>query len=159
MHFNHSNDVTTFVHSKDFWKSSKPCHVGIHWIALTKCSRMSTHLAGFQSFFSIFVLAKLATSSIRVKGYVPSHWFKNVRLHRVDITFFADPTLGTHTLFTSGFLNSFMCTVNLQKCCYYTILILFKIASQHIFTQKVKGNCWLRWIMNHSSLNIFLKRL
>ena len=34
---------------------------------------MSTHMPGFQSFFSFlchFVLAKLATSSIRVKGGV-----------------------------------------------------------------------------------------
>ena len=31
---------------KDFWKPSKPCHVGIHWIALTVNSRMSTHVPG-----------------------------------------------------------------------------------------------------------------
>ena len=40
---------------KDFWKPSKTCHVGIHWIALTECSQMSTHMTGFQSFFSFFV--------------------------------------------------------------------------------------------------------
>ena len=28
----------------------KPCHVGIHWIALTEFSQMGTHVAGFQSF-------------------------------------------------------------------------------------------------------------
>ena len=57
---------------KDFWKPSKPCHVGIHWIALAVCSQMSTHVPGFQSLFSVFlqhfVLAKWATSSIRVEG-------------------------------------------------------------------------------------------
>ena len=49
-------------------KSSKPCHVGIYWIALAKYSRMSTHLPGLQSFswfLHHFVTAKLATSSIR----------------------------------------------------------------------------------------------
>ena len=55
---------------KDFWKSSKPCHVGIHWIALNEYPRMRTHVPGFQSFSEFFHhlgLAKLATSSIRVK--------------------------------------------------------------------------------------------
>ena len=55
---------------KDFCKQSKPCHVGIHEIALTKYSQMGTHLPGFRSFFRFlqhFVLAKLATSSIGVK--------------------------------------------------------------------------------------------
>ena len=36
------------------WKPSKPCHAGIHWKALTEYSQMSTHLTGFQSFFSFF---------------------------------------------------------------------------------------------------------
>ena len=36
---------------KDFRKSNKPCHDGIHWIALTEYSQISTHPAGFQSFF------------------------------------------------------------------------------------------------------------
>ena len=40
--------------SKDFWKPSKPCHVGIHWIALAEYSQMSTHVPGFQSFFRFF---------------------------------------------------------------------------------------------------------
>ena len=39
---------------KDFWKTSKPCHVGIHWIALTEHSQMSTHVPGFQSFSGFF---------------------------------------------------------------------------------------------------------
>ena len=54
---------------KNLWKPSKPCHVGIHWIALDECSQMSTRMQGFQSYFRFlhrFVLAKLATSSIRV---------------------------------------------------------------------------------------------
>ena len=32
---------------KDFWKSPKPCHVGIHWKTLAEYSQMSTHMAGF----------------------------------------------------------------------------------------------------------------
>ena len=46
---------------KDFRKPSKPCCVGIHWIALAKFSEMSTRVPGFQSFFSFlnhFALAK-----------------------------------------------------------------------------------------------------
>ena len=39
-----------------FWKPSKHCHVGIHWIALTECSHISTNVSGFQSFFQIFCL-------------------------------------------------------------------------------------------------------
>ena len=61
---------------KDFWKPSKPCHVGILWIALTEYPQMSTHVPGFQSFSVFlhhFVLAKLTTSSRRVKS-VLFHW-------------------------------------------------------------------------------------
>ena len=57
---------------KDLWKPSKPCHVGIHWRAPTEYSQMSTNVPRFQSFFSFlhhFVLANLATSSIRVKDF------------------------------------------------------------------------------------------
>ena len=55
---------------KDFWKPSKPSHVGIHWEALAERSQMSTHLSWFQLFFGFlhhFVVAKLVTSSLRVK--------------------------------------------------------------------------------------------
>ena len=54
---------------KDFWKQSKACHVGIHWIALAEYSPVSTHMPWFQSFFKFFlhhfVLAKLADTRIR----------------------------------------------------------------------------------------------
>ena len=68
----------TFVKStrlQRFLKSSKPCHVGIHWIAFAEHSQMSTHLPRFPSFFRFlhhFVMTKLATSSIRVKA--PQTW-------------------------------------------------------------------------------------
>ena len=39
---------------KYFWKPSTPCHVGIHWKAVTEHSQMSTNLPGFQSFSSFF---------------------------------------------------------------------------------------------------------
>ena len=58
---------------KDVRKPSKPCHVGIHWIALAEYSQMSTHLPGFQSFSSFlhhFVLARLSTTSIRVDSFM-----------------------------------------------------------------------------------------
>ena len=56
---------------KDFCKPSKPCHVGIHWIALTEYSQMSTPMPRFESFFSVFASFcnwQLATSIKRVKG-------------------------------------------------------------------------------------------
>ena len=57
---------------KNRLKPSKTCHVGIHWIDLAEYSQMSTYLPWFQLFFSLlhhFVMAKLATSSIRVNIY------------------------------------------------------------------------------------------
>ena len=55
-------------------KSSKPCHVGIYWIALVEYCQMSTQVPRFQYFFKVFshyfVLAKVPTSTIfRVKGW------------------------------------------------------------------------------------------
>ena len=53
-----------------FGKPSKPCHVGIHWIALAENSQTIILVLGFQPFFRIlhhFVLAKKATSSVSVK--------------------------------------------------------------------------------------------
>ena len=56
---------------KYFRKPLKPCHVGIHWKALAEYFHMSTICQGFGHFLKVFlhhfVLAKLATSSIRVK--------------------------------------------------------------------------------------------
>ena len=52
---------------KDFRKPFKPCHVGIHRIALDDYSQMSTHVLGFQSFSFFlhhFVSAKLATEEL-----------------------------------------------------------------------------------------------
>ena len=49
---------------KDFYKPSKPCHVGIHWKALTEYSPMNTHVPGFKSFFPdfciVFVIYKIS---------------------------------------------------------------------------------------------------
>ena len=62
---------------KNLWKTSKPCHVCIHWIALDEYSQMSTHMPGFQSYIRFlhhFVLAILATSSIRVNIYIIDGW-------------------------------------------------------------------------------------
>ena len=75
---------------KDFWKPSKPCHVGIHWIALAEYSQMNTHMPVFQSFFRFFlhhfVLAKLAISSIRVIHY-HRHMFLKQCLDKLGHTF------------------------------------------------------------------------
>ena len=55
---------------KTFSETFKPCHVGIHWIALTGYSLMSTHMPWFEYFFQFlqhFVLAKLVINSTSVK--------------------------------------------------------------------------------------------
>ena len=57
MYINPSNDEATIAQSaraQRLLKSPKPCHVGMHWIALTEYSQMSTHVPGFRSFFSFF---------------------------------------------------------------------------------------------------------
>ena len=60
---------------KAFRQPFKPCHVGIHWIALAECSQVSNMCQGFNHFSVFlhhFVLAKLATSSIRVNCSIPA---------------------------------------------------------------------------------------
>ena len=62
-------------------KPLKPCRLGIHLRALAEYSQMSTHLPGFQYFFfflHLFVLAKLATSSMRVN--LPSPFYYTSRI-------------------------------------------------------------------------------
>ena len=51
---------------KDFWKSSKPCHIGIHLAALAENTQMTTHVPGFQSFFKLF--ASFCIGQIRGKA-------------------------------------------------------------------------------------------
>ena len=41
---------------KDFWKPSKPYHVGIHWITPTEYCQMSSHVPGFLSFFRVYCM-------------------------------------------------------------------------------------------------------
>ena len=56
---------------KEFWKPSKPYHVGIHWKALTKYSQMSTHMIGFQSvssFFAWFCIGQISMHQQHIKG-------------------------------------------------------------------------------------------
>ena len=71
----------TFVHGrkcKKFWKSFKPCHVGIHWKALAEYYQMSTHMPWFKSFSAFlhqFVLTKSVSSSQRARHYSFLHLF------------------------------------------------------------------------------------
>ena len=57
---------------KDPWKLPKPCHVGIHWEALTEFSHEYPYARVsiiFPVFLPHFVLAKLAISSIRLRRF------------------------------------------------------------------------------------------
>ena len=66
---------------KNLWKSSKPCHLGIHWKALIAYSQMSTHLPGFRSFFSFFTLFCFdQISHQQHKGYSQIHLLDSVNL-------------------------------------------------------------------------------
>ena len=54
---------------KDCFKPSKPCHVGIHWIALAEYSQMSNHVPGFESLFRFSVsLCNGQISHLQHKG-------------------------------------------------------------------------------------------
>ena len=60
----------------------KPFNVGTQWVAFAEYSQMSTHVPGFSGFFNHFVLAKLATSSIRVRKYSKKYCgFYEVKLY------------------------------------------------------------------------------
>ena len=39
---------------KDMFIPTKPCHGGIHWIALAEYSQMSPHVPGFQYYFVLY---------------------------------------------------------------------------------------------------------
>ena len=55
---------------KDFWKSSKPCHVGTHWKAPAENFHMSTHMPGFKRFFRILALFCIDQICQQHKGYL-----------------------------------------------------------------------------------------
>ena len=72
---------------KEFWKPSKPSHIGIHWKEIPEFSQMSTHVPGIQvlGYLHHFVSGKLATSSIKVvnspsKGLAGIQVFHNLFL-------------------------------------------------------------------------------
>ena len=67
---------------KDFWKPSKPCHVGIHWKALAECSQMSTHLPGFQSFLRLF--ASFCIDQIRHQQHKDNFPCSLLRYHSLN---------------------------------------------------------------------------
>ena len=56
-----------------FFKPSEPCHVGIHWIALSLSTlRRVPMYQGFSHFLGFlhhFVISKLAISSIQIREY------------------------------------------------------------------------------------------
>ena len=54
IHINPSNAEATFIQST---RTSKPCHVGIHWIAFAECSKMSYPYAIISViFFKVFCI-------------------------------------------------------------------------------------------------------
>ena len=67
---------------KDFCKPFKPCHVGIHWIALTGYSRMSTHMSRFQSFVIHDVVGLLTSFYLFIDNFL-----KNPKLHERILPF------------------------------------------------------------------------
>ena len=59
----------------NFSKPSKPYHVGINLKALPEYSQMSTHVPGFQSYFSVFFasfcIGKVSHQQHKGKGWIP----------------------------------------------------------------------------------------
>ena len=49
-----------------FFKPSKPCHVGIYWIALAEYSQMGTHVPGIQAFLTFLMLRLTFVQSTRM---------------------------------------------------------------------------------------------
>ena len=89
--YNPSNAEVIFGHN-NFWKKSKPSCVGIHWIALTEYFQMSTDVprffCNFPGFLHHFDLAKLATSSIRVKClYIQPSWWIQIGISKCSTVY------------------------------------------------------------------------
>ena len=80
---------------KNLRKTSKPCHIGIHLKALpensqieNQCARVSVILSDFLHHFQ---LAKLATSSIRVKCVFSNNFVISTRISEKYITSHPSP--------------------------------------------------------------------
>ena len=66
---------------KDFWKPSKPCPVGIHWIAIAEYSQMSTHVPGFQIFQSFFMFFCIIWLGHRSQQWI--NWYTLLAANRL----------------------------------------------------------------------------
>ena len=92
------------------------CDVGTHWKALDEYFQMSTQLLGFPSFFRFlhhFVLAKLATSSIRVK------LFSHCLTYTNQIRF----TEATFDIKTVAWVRCYIWTIVLWTTCYLKTIV------------------------------------
>ena len=92
---------------KDCLKPSKPCHDGIHWVALAEysldeypCANVSILFSGF---LHRFVLAKLSTSSIRVKYGSVTFVFNVMNVSKGGVVFLLSCVL----VFACGNANHF----------------------------------------------------
>ena len=113
---------------KNMWKSSKPCHVGIHGKALAECSQMSTHMPGSQSFFRFFASfcigqigqqqqkgnpILLVANLVNIKWWQKAKkWLKPQQMHTHLIVLsksFLMNTKMTGLLWFSKFLFAFLC--------------------------------------------------
>ena len=91
---------------KGFWKTFKPCHIGIHWKALTEHSQMSTHVAGVQSFFerffASFCIDEISHQQISVKPFKPCH----IDIHWIALT--EQSQMSTHVAGLQSFFERFL---------------------------------------------------
>ena len=81
-----SNAEATFIHSTRTQTLLKTCHLGIHLIALTEYSHISTHMPGFQLFSALwchFEWARLSSS------HVWSHNCQHVTCDSISKTHFS----------------------------------------------------------------------
>ena len=123
---------------KDFSKSSKPCHVGIHWIALAEYSQMSTHVPiNFSGFLNHFWLAKLATSSIKVNGLI-------LTFPRLKIIHLMSEMWSIYlSLWNLYFIHHFTIRVPLESAVCYSHTFKNNLGMMQKFAKYLKESCCL----------------
>ena len=89
---------------KRFLKPSKPCQVGIHWIALAEYSQMSTHVPGFQSFSGVFFcIFWIGQIRLGVKKAFQESWLKTLHGGCMFMIFILlSPSIHQHSITTKS---------------------------------------------------------
>ena len=110
--------------SKDFRQPSKTCHVGMHWIALAEYSHMRFQgFSHFSAFLHYFVLADIATSSIRVRHITYTNSLQLSVFFRTD------------TLYVLVLVYCFICLKDFMKYMHimHSTLLMLRLKSKDLW--------------------------